>query len=71
MIEAVGEIIDDLPGNDVYVQGCSYDKLPKNFESFHDIMSEMSADNIDKEIRKDVKALEGASCVFTSGTTGK
>ena len=70
MVEAVAEVIDDLPGTKVYVQGCPKDKLPKDFESFHDVMEEMSCDNVDSDVRKDIKFYDPAVYIYTSGTTG-
>ena len=66
----MAEIANDIPEAVVYIQGCSQEKLPKNFESFHDIMSEMSPENVDKDSRKEVMANDPAVLVYTSGTTG-
>ena len=66
----MAEVLDDLPGTCVYVQGSSKEKLSKNFKSFHDIMIEMPFENIAREVRKDMKPSDVAVYVYTSGTTG-
>ena len=66
----MAEIANDIPEAVVYIQGCSQDKLPKNFKSFHDIMSGMSPENVDKDSRNEVVANDPAVLVYTSGTTG-
>ena len=54
----------------MYVQGCPKDSLPKGFSSFHDIMEEMPCDNVDREVRRNIKFYDPAVYIYTSGTTG-
>ena len=66
----MAEVIDEFPGTMVYVQGCPKDSLPKGFASFHDVMKEMPCDNVDREIRRNIKFYDPAVYIYTSGTTG-
>ena len=70
LVDAVHEVLPDIPTVSVYLQGPADGKAPLPFISFSTVMERMSDGPVDKSLRKHVRLTTPAIYIFTSGTTG-
>jgi len=67
---AILEIMSDLPGIAVYVQGPLPEPKPASFLSFDLVMDRLSDAPIDRSVRKHLTLMDTNVLIYTSGTTG-
>ena len=70
LVDAVQEILPDIPGVSIYLQGHVDEFKSPLFHSFTDVMSLMPEEPIEKSARDHVTFLTPAIFIYTSGTTG-
>ncbi|XP_060586557.1 long-chain fatty acid transport protein 2-like isoform X2 [Ruditapes philippinarum] len=70
LVEAVMDILPEIPDVAVYVCGKTGEEKPPSFMSFDVVMTRMSTDRIDRSVRKHVLPFSPNVYIYTSGTTG-
>ena len=71
LVDAVYEVLPEIPDITVYLQGKTDEQKPPPFFSFETIMSRMSQGPVDRSLRKHINLLTPAVYIYTSGTTGE
>ena len=71
LVDAVYEILPEIPNMTVYLQGKTDEQKPPPFLSFQHIMSSMTSGPVDSTLRKKVNLFMPAVFIYTSGTTGE
>ena len=70
LVDAVYEILPEIPDISIYLQGSTDEQKQPPFCSFQKIMSAMPNNSIDRAVRKSVTYATPAVYIYTSGTTG-
>ncbi|WAR00669.1 S27A2-like protein [Mya arenaria] len=68
--QAIQEILPDISGVTVYIQGPLSEPKPVTFLSFDLVMNNLSDAPIDRSIRKHITPFSTNVLIYTSGTTG-
>ena len=68
---AVSDIMEDLQGLPVYVQGLTPGQVPTGMQSFDELMMNALPVAPDRSIREGMTATSIMSYIYTSGTTGE
>ncbi|PVD19595.1 hypothetical protein C0Q70_20085 [Pomacea canaliculata] len=70
LLHAVSDILDDLEGLPIYIQGCTDSDVPQGMNGLDSLMAQSLPVRIDRSVRKDM-TMESILCyIYTSGTTG-
>ena len=69
LVDAMYEILPEIPNMTVYLQGKTDEQKPPPFLSFHHTMSRMTSGPVGSALRKKVNLFMPAVFIYTSGTT--
>ncbi|XP_025076675.1 very long-chain acyl-CoA synthetase-like [Pomacea canaliculata] len=70
LLHAVSDVLDDIQGLPIYIQGCTGHEVPLGMNDFGYLMGQSLPVRTDRSVRKDM-TMESILCyIYTSGTTG-
>lgn len=71
LLQAVSDVLDDLQGLPVYVQGLTPDQVPTGMQNFDELMMRALPVRPDRSVREGMTNDSIFSYIYTSGTSGK
>ena len=71
LLQAVSDVLDDLQGLPVYVQGLTPDQVPTGMQNFDELMMRALPVRPDRSVREGMTNDSIFSYIYTSGNPGK
>ncbi|PVD19597.1 hypothetical protein C0Q70_20087 [Pomacea canaliculata] len=70
LLHAVSDVLDDLQGLPIYIQGCTGHEVPLGMNDFDSLMAQSLPVRTDRSVRKNLNKESILCYIYTSGTTG-